>query len=141
MPILNYTTTIAATRTMAQVQSLLAEAGATAVMSEYENGKPTALSFAVDMPHGRQGFTMPVHPDKVFAVLVKDRKVPGRYKTKEQAERIAWRIIKDWMEAQLAIIKTEMVTLDQVMLPYMTGNDGRSMYEIIVGERLALSAG
>jgi hypothetical protein len=142
MPILNYTTTIPVSKTLGQVQALLVLAGARAVMAEFDDkGRPKALSFAVDMPHGRQGFTLPVHPDKVHEVLMRDRKVPTRYRSLDQAEQIAWRIIKDWTEAQLAIIQTEMVSLDQVMLTYMTAEDGRSMYQIIVGERLALGAG
>lgn len=141
MPLLNYTTTVPVNRTLGQVQGLLVEAGARAIMAEYDDvGRVTGLSFAVEMPYGRQGFRLPVHPERVLAVL-KREKVPTRYQDPAHAERVAWRIIKDWTEAQLAIIKTEMVTLDQVMLPYMTAEDGRSMYEIIVHDRLALSAG
>jgi hypothetical protein len=45
------------------------------------------------------------------------------------------------VEAQLAIIRTEMVTLDQVMLPYMRGDSGQTMYELYVNQQLALPSG
>ncbi|WP_189339127.1 hypothetical protein [Williamsia muralis] len=37
-----------------------------------------------------------------------------KYQTPEHALRVAWRITKDWVEAQLAIIETQMVTPAQV---------------------------
>lgn len=46
------------------------------------------------------------------------------------------RIAKDWLEAQLAILATEMVTFDQVMLPYMRALDGRTMWELYLDEQL-----
>jgi len=89
---------------------------------------------------GPRTFVLPVNSGRVEAVLKRD-KAPARYSTPEHAERVAWRIVKDWVEAQLAIIRTEMVTLDQVMLPYMRGEDGQTVYELYVNRQLALPAG
>ena len=38
---------------------------------------------------------------------------------REQAFRTAWRIIKDWGEAQLALLETEMVDFEEVFMPYI----------------------
>lgn len=141
MPLLNYTTTVPAGRTIGQVQGLLVEAGARSIQTDYDPvGRAVGLAFMVETIHGPRGFLLPVNAHRVEAVLKKDR-VPARYATPEHAERVAWRIVKDWLEAQLAIIKTEMVTLDQVMLPYMKGGDGRTVYELYVDQQLALPAG
>jgi hypothetical protein len=48
-----------------------------------------------------------------------------------QAVRTAWRIVKDWTEAQLAIIETRMVTTEQVFLPYAVMRGGKTLYEHI----------
>lgn len=46
MPLLNYTTTIAAHTTVAEIQQMLAKAGANAILSEYDDdGYIVALSF------------------------------------------------------------------------------------------------
>jgi hypothetical protein len=67
---------------------------------------------------------------------------PPRYRTPEHAERVAWRIVKDWLEAQLAIVATEMVTFDQVMLAYVRTSDGTTLYDLYRGGGLpALGAG
>lgn len=141
MPILNYTTSVAASRTVGQVQALLVRAGARAIMAEYgPEGEVTGLSFAVDGPNGKQGYTLPVRTERVLDVLRRDRVQP-RYSTPEHAERVAWRILKDWVEAQVALLRTEMVTLDQVMLPYMRTPDGRTVYELYLDQQLALPEG
>ncbi len=60
--------------------------------------------------------------------MLKDKKVPKPLKTKEQAARVAWRIIKDWVEAQIAIIDAGMATVTQVFLPYAQTPEG-TVYE------------
>lgn len=142
-PLLNYTTTVPVSRTIGQVQAVLVEAGARQIMTTYDHvGTPTGVMFSIDTANGLRAFTLPVHTHRVLEVMKRDRTVQPRFKTPEQAERIGWRIIKDWLEAQLAIIKTEMVTFEQVMLPYMRTSDGQSMYELYVAGTLpALSPG
>lgn len=141
MPILNYTTSVPASRSIGQVQSLLVKGGARAIMSEYgDDGEITGLSFGIETPYGFRTFMLPVHADKVQAVLHRQRVAP-RYRELEHAHRVAWRILKDWIEAQLAIVETEMVALDQVMLPYMRNNDGTTIYELVVNQQLALTGG
>lgn len=139
MPLLNYTTEVPVGRTIGQVQTLLVQAGARSIMSTYDDsGAATGLAFAVETAYGLRSFVLPVNAHRVEAVLRKQPKVPARYQTSAHAERVAWRIVKDWLEAQLAIIETEMVTLDQVMLPYMQDDSGQTIYEIYRDRQLAL---
>jgi hypothetical protein len=119
MPLLNYTTKVAAAKTVADMQAMLVAAGAASVMADYEAGKPVGLTFRIETAHGPRLFSLPVDPAPVEKVLRQDRQVERRYEGREQAERVAWRILKDWLEAQLALIATQMVSLDQVLLPYM----------------------
>jgi len=142
MPLLNYTTTVPVMRTVGVIQALLVEAGARQIVTEWDDhGLPTGVSFVVATAYGPRGFVLPVDPKAVEQVLWQDRKVERRFKTPEQAERVAWRIVKDWVEAQLAIIRTNMVTLDQVMLSYMTDDSGRTVYDLYLEKQLALTAG
>ncbi len=139
--LLNYTTGVAASRTIGQVHSLLVETGARRIMTEYDEvARATGVAFTITTGHGERSFLLPVNAERVEAVLKRQR-VERRYQTPEHAERVAWRIVKDWLEAQLAIIRTEMVTLDQIMLPYMASGDGRTMWELYRDQQLALPAG
>lgn len=126
MPILNYTTTIAATKTTGEIMTILTAAGATRIMIE-NNAKrePSALVFEL---HQRQ-YRLPCRSEAVHKILMRDRKVAARYSTPEQALRVAWRVLKDWIEAQIAIIETEMVRMDEVFLPYQIMANGQTIYE------------
>jgi len=141
MPLLNYTTSVEAVRTAALVIEILVKAGARQVMTTYDDsGRPVGLAFATQTVHGVRTFTLPVNAAAVEIALRKDR-VPPRYQGRAQAERVAWRIMKDWVEAQLAIVRTGMVTFDQIMLPFMHaegGLEGRTVYEMYVDQQLAL---
>jgi hypothetical protein len=68
-------------------------------------------------------------PAAAFKLLKRDRKVPRSLRTLDQALRVSWRIVKDWVEAQRAIVDTTMVALEQVLLPYAITPDGRTLYE------------
>lgn len=142
MPLLNYTTTVPVHKTVAQIHGLLVEAGARQIGTEYDSvGAPIGVMFVTETPSGPHAFALPVNAHRVKAVLQRE-KVQARFTTDEHAARVAWRIVKDWCEAQLAIIRTEMVTLDQVMLPYMkAGPSGETVYELYRDQQLALGPG
>ena len=120
---------------------MLAKAGARSVSVSYDAfGGPDGLLFTIDTPFGEQSFGLPVDSRKVEQVLNRDGVAP-RYCTPEHAQRVGWRVVKDWLEAQLAILATEMVTLDQIMLPYLRDDTGRTMYDLYRERQLALEAG
>lgn len=128
MPILNYTTSIDSAKSAAEIQARLVAAKASAVMSEYEGGILARISFKVTTVHGEHAFQLPANIDGVFMAMKRNHKVPPKLKTREQAARVAWRIIKDWVEAQLAIIEADMATLPQVFLPYMQVSPTETVY-------------
>ena len=49
----------------------------------------------------------------------------------DQARRVGWRIIKDWLEAQMALNSLNMVKIQEIFLPYIIGIDGKTLYEHI----------
>jgi hypothetical protein len=132
MPILNYTTTISAEKTAGEIQSKLAKAKAQAVLCEYgDDGVMRAMSFRIMTKHGLIFFRMPANTDGVYNALRKSSKVPNRLKTRAQAANVAWRVLKDWIEAQLAIVEAEMADISEVFLPYAQGSDGRTLYKTL----------
>lgn len=139
MALLNYTTTVAADRTATQITAKLAGAGATQILTDYAAGRPTGIWFALDTIGGRREYRLPVDVAACEKVLRRQRDVPARYATTAQAERVAWRILKDWIEAQLAIIETQMVAVDQVFLPYMLIGQS-TVYALYRDQQLALDA-
>lgn len=132
MSLLNYTTQIQVEKTVAEISKALAQAKAQGVLTEYgPDGVLTAISFRVMRPYGMMSFRLPANVDKVFAVISRDKHIPPKLRTREQASRVAWRIVKDWLEAQLAMTRAEMVAIEQVFLPYAQNEEGVTLYEAL----------
>jgi hypothetical protein len=143
--LLNYTTTVPARRTVGEIQATLADAGARSVLVDYlEDGRAAAVAFVLSTPLGRRSFRLPADVAAVAKVLARDADQVKAHVNRrqlasmEQAERVAWRILKDWLEAQLALVRVDLASLDQVMLPYMLGDDGRTVYDLYRDHQLAL---
>ncbi len=137
MPILNYTTKVDIYSTIGQIQGILVKHGAKRIVQDYEGEKIVALCFAIDTPIGERGVRLPSNVSAVYTVLQR-QKVKCDY---AQAERVAWRIIKDWVEAQMAILESEMVHIDQIFLPYMMNDEGQTIYELFQQKQLLLTEG
>lgn len=139
MSLKNYTTTINANKTIGEIQELLSKHGATAIMTEYENGEVSALSFKIKTIKGEAGIKLPANIDRVLQVLKNQKSKNSQIKdNKEQATKVAWRIIKDWVDAQMAILETEMVEMEEIFLPYMLDKDGQTLYQVFKNDQLLL---
>ncbi len=129
MAILNYTTSISVNQTCNEIQKILVKAKASAVLCEFDSeGVISHIAFKVGTEHGEISFRLPSNANGVLKAIQREPKIPNNKKTKAHAERVAWRIIKDWLEAQLAIIEAGMATLPQVFLPYAQTPHG-TVYE------------
>lgn len=130
MAILNYTTKIDSSKTLGEIQSILASKGAKRIMIDYDDsGNADSLSFAVQVNEDFICFKLPCNWQGVLASMKADRKVPGHLCNKEQALRVGWRIVKNWVEAQMAIIEAKLVTIEEVFFPYALTKNGTSVYE------------
>lgn len=120
MGLKNYTTTISIEKTISEIEKILAINGASHIFKMYDDkGVPSALAFKIKVDGERYiDFKLPMESEKIFEVFKKS-KIEKRYKNIEQAKRTGWRIIKDWIYAQMALIEIHVVKFEQVFLPYM----------------------
>lgn len=128
------TTSISADRTAGEIQEMLGRAGARRVMTDYDDGEVVAVSFSIVIEGKEILFRLPVRWHNYFEVLKRmaQRKAKGRSvkpTDPEQAKRTAWRVAKAWLEAQLALVDSEMAALQEVMLPYLMQGKDQTLYE------------
>lgn len=140
MPILNYTTSILVEKTSSEIQGKLARAGCQAIMMEYDpEGVMCALSFRMECNKVMISYRLPAKVDRIYVLLQRDKKVPGKLKNRGQAARIAWRIIKDWIEAQLAIVEAEQAEMAEVFLPYAQNpSTGQTLFQQLSSNQFAM---
>lgn len=138
MPILNYTTKIETRRTATEIADILADVGAQGVLIEYDKERqPVALTFRIEVESRLVAFRLPSKWLGVYNLLCKDRKVERKFKSQDQAKRVAWRIIKNWTEAQLAIVQAQAAELAEVFLPYAVNpHTDRTLYDEFKGGNL-----
>lgn len=141
--LLNYTTKIDPDKTAQEIAKCLSLHGASAVMTEYDpvDNYVTALSFKIKMGGKELAFRLPSDWKPVYTILTKGKKPRRSYdeesrrhfesEWKLQAVRTSWRIIKDWVEAQMALVETQMVSTAQVFLPYAIMRDGKTLAETV----------
>jgi hypothetical protein len=125
---MNYTTAVPVARTTSEMQAMLGRSGADAVAVMYADSKPVGMSFSLMTPTGQRTFNLPVDVGAVQKLLAAQRRENKRVDDRPaQAERVAWRIVKDWLAAQLTLIDAQMASLDEVMLPYLVTAPDRTL--------------
>lgn len=135
MAIKNYTTKVDIYTSLGEIQGALLKAGARRIMINYdEAGNPVGIVFGV-MVEGRMlGFQLPANIDGVEAVFERQKIKADR----KQAERTAWRNIRDWVLAQMAFVEAGNVQVDEVFLPYLTDKSGTTLYTAFRSGQLSL---
>lgn len=132
MPLLNYTTKISADRTVSEVMQILARAGATGVTVQYDPGtvgRPYGVIFGLLIQDREIAFKLPINIPGVQTIMENDKDVPKRLKNLSQAERVAWRIVKDWIKAQTAYIEAGQATMAELFFPHAINNNGQTFFE------------
>ncbi len=124
MNIKNYTSSVPADRSILSIEKILIEMGATSISKDYQGGKVSAISFAIKNPSndGIIPFKLPARKDPIQKLFLRNLKRPTRSQiesTEQQAERTAWKNVKEWVELQATMIKLEQVEFMEVFMPYI----------------------
>jgi len=131
MPILNYTTSIKAEKTISEIQGILGRAGAKSIMVNFTDGLPTEVMFAIIFKDEYINFKLPANHHGVLRSMKKSR-VPIRLQTEAQAVSVSWRILKDWIKSQMALIESEQALMVEVFLPYAVNANGKTIGELFI---------
>ena len=143
MPLLNYTSKVPVSKTVSEVMQMLVKKGASHIMTEYDgNAQLAGLKWRIDTQHGPLSYSMPVNCQSVLQIMTRQRILPRDPDRRwEQAQRTAWRILKDWIEAQMALLETGMAQMEEVFLPYMLTGDQTLYKTLAEGGFKALPSG
>lgn len=147
MPLKNYTSQVPASRSIAYIESKLAAHGARQIMKDYDaDGRVSKVSFMIEHRFGDRllpvFYKLPAQVDRceqaMLAELGPRTRAETRKKIPAQAERTAWKIVSDWIDAQLAMVELAQVDLQQVMLPYTYSPEkDQTLYEMVQAKGVA----
>lgn len=117
----NYTSSVPADRSITHIETILVGMGATSIAKEYKDGNVTAITFAIKRGEYLQPFKLPAKVDPITKLFLSQYKRPTQTQQQDcrkQAERTAWKNIKEWVELQATMIKLEQVEFMEVFMPY-----------------------
>ncbi len=120
------------------IEKTLSTHGAKQIIRDYDKqGRIISISFVVETSKGVMGIKLPARFDKVEQIF---NEQGIRYK-EDQPYRTAWATIRDWVDAQMALIDWEMVKPEEVFLPYGITKDGQTYFEALESRGFQLGPG
>lgn len=140
----NYTSNVPVSQTLYRIEQVLIKCGVKSIEKEYgPNAEVCAVRFRIQLVDRELAVRLPADKEKAQDALwfdyvgddrlTKDGKLePWNRKKKKradfavQAERTAWRIVKDWVEVQLSMIQLKQADTVEVFMPYVW--DGRQTF-------------
>lgn len=136
-------TEISPTQTAGEITGLLVRVGARQIVMDYdEPGKLTGLHFALVIHGAHHPFRLPVRTDAIYRILQAGHNAwdAHKYEDKDRvkAERVAWRQLLRWIQAQLAMIDVGMVETQEVFLPYLVEHSGKTLFQVFEESRFKM---
>jgi hypothetical protein len=133
-------------RSVEEIMAQLRDFGASQITTHYVDGDIKGLRWVMKIQGLDQVFDMPARTEMVFKLL-RERAAAGRMtKDKEaklhgRANRIAWRQLLRWIEAQMAMIQTGMVHPGEVFLAYrLDPSSGKTLFQYMMESGFKLLA-
>jgi hypothetical protein len=132
MALKNYTTKVPANRSVQEIQEMLQKHGASGVLTEYEQGTGRIAGLAFQMEIDTQKIVFKLPLNWRAAKLVMKKEGNPRADDDDYCYRVAWRILRDWVDVQIALVEIEMAQMQQIFLPYVITKSGHTLYQDIL---------
>lgn len=143
MAIKNYRTEVDYWKSIGEIQALLFKYGASHVNLKSGPWGPEAITFTMELEGQPLNFLLDSAPKDILVTLQasKSLNLDGAKTKEEKALRVGWRIVKDWISAQMAFIEARRAgdqarQLITVFLPYAVNTSGETL-----GERILAAGG
>src|SRR5438045_5374842 len=126
------TTRIETTRTVSEIQQILGRYGASKIVMDFVGHNVDGIAFMYPWEDGNEvPFKLPCRWKEIETILRQGHRRPKSKDTFENwARRVAWRQILRWVQAQMALVETNMVKVTEVFLPYAVMKNKETLYEI-----------
>ncbi len=146
----NYTSDKPITDIFAELQQTLVAHGAKQITFAYgDDGRVHSVAFGINVRGRLIPVQLPARIDKAQAVLkhqwehglISHKRGAEKTYGMEQAYRVAWRNILDWVQAQMALLAIDMAKLEEIFLPFMVTNTGNTFFEAMQQRNFQLPSG
>ncbi len=126
------TTSIDVAITCAKIEDILQKRGVIEVWKRFKNGQVEAIEFLMKIGEDEIPFKLPMRWQMIQVLARKGKTRYRKTGSEDQARRIGARLVLRWIEAQFALVDTGMVEAQEVFLPYMISDSGKTFYEHVI---------
>lgn len=125
----NYTTTVPASKSIANIEKLLVQFGSKNIMKEYgPAGNVAAISFIIETDGMKLPFKLPAKVQECYVWLKKKRPQSGDKVLLDQAEHIVWKILYEWVHIQLSMLEPKQAEVLELFFPYLHDIQSNTTY-------------
>jgi hypothetical protein len=123
------------------IRKTLALHKARRIVFDYDDaGRAISIEFTVTLGKTPYVFKLPARFDEAEPLVAEARKAmrmsaTSGEKLRDQTYRAVWATIRDWIDAQMALIDIGAVRLEEVFLPYLLVDQGKTMFERFAEQR------
>lgn len=127
----NSSTGIKAEQSCSMLEEYLVKMGCDQIHKQYGivDGQSTVMAMAFMI--NKVPYKLPVDPAATLSAMKSWGGVARHLLTKEQANRVAWRNLVDWVRSQAVFIKMGGASVDEVFMPY-TAVGGTTLYRHVL---------
>ena len=133
MKIRNYTSSTSIINSINKIEHRLSSFGASHIAKLYEEERPVGMIFQIQINGMPLTFKIPAKSKAVFDVLWKEVRRPRpetKKNIKAQADRTAWKLLSDWIDVQVSMIKLDQAETIEIFLPYVyDAKTDRTLFE------------
>lgn len=142
----NFSTTVKAYKTIAEIEKLLTDNGAKGIMKEFApDGTIKLLYFMIATKNGDISYKLPCDFLRIRETLIKlkkDKKINipmNKAQSLDHAINVGWRILKDWIYTTISMINIEQTSFEEIFLPYAyNSKSGQTLFEKIKDSNYAM---
>lgn len=117
----NYTSSAPVENTVANIQKILARAGAKKIMFDYDStGNLSSITFGLEIEGKQYPYVLPVNPFKLAMILFGREFNMLKENQQMQVRRTAWKNIQDWIDAQMALSMRTILALMMRLVSHTT---------------------
>lgn len=133
----NYTSSVPADRSIMEVERILIKMGASHIAKEYDpDGKISCITFSIRQSDSHVPIRLPAKSESIKKIILNEyRRSPSKAQIEMaelQAERTAWKNVREWVELQATMIRLEQVEFMEVFMPYVYNlNQRKTFFEMM----------
>jgi hypothetical protein len=146
MNLKNFTSTVLPAISMAKIDHMLIQVGATDISKKYKDKVCTGITFLIYDQGMKEtfAFNLSARVQECFNIFWNERSFQGKkekYKAgvMDQAERTAWKILSDWVHLQCSMILLDQAKPLQLFLPFVYDvSNEETLYDKITSGKIQM---